>query len=353
MFAAVSLSKVPSSALCRGYNSEALSSTVARFERHGPPTTVVGLSSEPLPDLAQGQVLLKFLSSSVSLTDISRIRGGSPGAPGVAGEGGVAQVVSVGADVDSVKVGDIVTPSAVNFGTWRTAAIVAADSVVAIPSSSPSSAPTLALLDAALTARSLLKNFVRLQSGDVVLHNGADSLVGRAVIQLASSVGVRVVSVIADEANETVAKELSKLGSSLVLRQNQLRTAGAKIRLEGDVVLALDAVGGPSATEFSRLMLANGTFVAYAKESIAPITVPTSIQIFNNITLRGFSLPLYKANTSPADISAAYEELLSLVGSKKLSLPSPQSFKLSQVKEALAKAEESRDRDAVLLSFEE
>jgi trans-2-enoyl-CoA reductase len=81
-------------------------------------------------------------------------------------------------------------------GTWRSHAVVRADDVDVIPSKGiePEYAATLSV--APSTALRLLNDFEKLQKGDVIIQNVANSQVGQTVVQLANLRGIRTINII-------------------------------------------------------------------------------------------------------------------------------------------------------------
>lgn len=71
----------------------------------------------------------------------------------------------------------------------------------------------------------------------------------------------------------------------------------------------LAQVGGPSATELTRLLGAGGTHVTYGGMSKQGVTVSTSALVFKNITLRGFWLSQWYKTHSRAERQAIFEKL--------------------------------------------
>lgn len=147
------------------------------------------------------------------------------------------------------------------------------------------------------------------------------------------------------------------------------RKAGKEVKALGKAVLALDAVGGSSATEMGRLLgyvelmwrclcfrsrrSNGGVFVSYAKMSLAPVTLPTAPFIFNDITVRGFSLSAWRANTSAEEVTKVYSEIAGLVQQNKLSLPKAVTMPLSKVVDALAMVDQRDTAKSVVLTFDE
>lgn len=84
-----------------------------------------------------------------------------------------------------LKPGDYVIPGASALGTWRTHGIYQDSQLFPIPFAEGLPTTTLAtLLVNPPTAYRLLKDFVQLKQGDVVVQNGGNSAVGRYVIQV-------------------------------------------------------------------------------------------------------------------------------------------------------------------------
>lgn len=74
------------------------------------------------------------------------------------------------------------------------------------------------------TAYRMLKDFVTLTPGDVVIQNGANSAVGRAVIQIAKIMDVTTVNVVRSRENIAELKqELQGLGADYVWTEEELR----------------------------------------------------------------------------------------------------------------------------------
>lgn len=170
------------------------------------------------------------------LLQIEGTYGFKPTLPAVPGHEGVGVVVSTGPNVKGLKVNDWVIPAAAGFGacffssaltqsncsaqiemhndvnvftflhrlicsfcagTWRSHALASEESLVKIANDIPVEyAATLSINPA--TALLMLREFVTLKAGDVIVQNAANSTVGQAVIQLAKAKGVKTINVIRD-----------------------------------------------------------------------------------------------------------------------------------------------------------
>src|SRR5205814_3946929 len=130
------------------------------------------------------------------------------------------------------------------IGTWREAVTVPGNKLVAAPNEiEPEQAAMLKINP--MTAWRMLHDFVKLQPGDWVIQNAANSAAGRAVIAIARELGLNTVNIVR---RAEVVEELRVQGGDVVLIDGEaLRdnvkesTGGAPIRL------GLNAVGGDSA----------------------------------------------------------------------------------------------------------
>ncbi len=81
------------------------------------------------------------------------------------------------------------------IGTWRTEAVAKEDEFIRIPNDIPVSyAATLAVNPC--SAYRMLRDFETLKVGDVIIQNGANSVVGMAVIQMAKQMGVKTINIV-------------------------------------------------------------------------------------------------------------------------------------------------------------
>src|SRR5262249_5824846 len=116
----------------------------------------------------------------------------------IPGNEGVFEVLDSAAS--GFEAGDWVVPLTPGFGTWRTHAVTNADNVWKIPKHfidmglTPQQAAVVSVNP--LTALRLISGFGGLKKGDWLIQNGANSAVGRLVIQLARLKGIRTINII-------------------------------------------------------------------------------------------------------------------------------------------------------------
>ncbi|GAQ87447.1 Mitochondrial Enoyl-ACP Synthase [Klebsormidium nitens] len=299
--------------------------TTVVFDQHGPPDRVLRQDQMPLKPPEDNEVEVDMLAAPINPSDINLVEGTygiKPDLPAVAGLEGVGRVTKVGPAVTSLAVSDWVIPASTGkaFGTWRTAAVCAAEDLLKVRSDAPVEyAATVAVNPC--TAYRMLEDFAHLEEGDVVVQNGATSMVGLAVIQLARERGLHSVNIIRDRPNfEEKAAELKALGASVVLTEERAQSPEGKQAMKGfpPAKLGLNCVGGSAATAVTKLLGTGATLVTYGGMSMKPVTISTSYFIFKDITCKGFWVSRWAQEHSAEERSKMIDYLLGLARDKKL-----------------------------------
>ena len=306
---------------CRGL------SFMARYDRYGPPQEVVKL--EPLGKLPQPEgceVLVKFLAAPVNPADINTVEGvygiKNP-LPSTPGNEGVGIVEAVGGSVSSLQVGDWVIPGLAGFGTWRSRALAKEDDLIRVPNDIPVAyAATLAVNPS--TAYRMLRDFRKLEPGDVVVQNGANSMVGYCVIQMARLMGLKTVNIIRSDRPQAdqMLRLLSNLGGDLNVTDTYVNTPEFNqiLRDMGGSKLAFNCVGGEIVTEMARSLDPGCTIVTYGGMSKRPMNIPYDLVTSKQIHLAGFWVTeWYKTNTRLAR-AVMIADIASMIRSDQLSL---------------------------------
>jgi len=294
---------------------------VVRYEQHGQPKKVLQVVTEPLPSqLRDNEVLIRFVFGSINPSDINMIEGTYPilpKLPAYGGSEGVADVAIVGKGVKKLKVGDVVIPLKTGFGTWRNFAITTEDQLLAINTRNIQEVPQLcAVAINPTTAYRLLHDFVPLKEGDVIIQNAANGAVGQAVIQIAKHKGIKTINIIRQRPlYNDIAKRLQEIGGTVVVSHDYLKQDEMRALISDlpKPKLALNAVGGESATELARLLAPGGTLVTYGAMSKKPVTIPNRSLIFNDIRLRGFWLTKWNEEHTVEERLKTLDELIKLI----------------------------------------
>ncbi|KAJ9620436.1 mitochondrial 2-enoyl thioester reductase [Taxawa tesnikishii (nom. ined.)] len=278
-------------------------------------------------------VTLKFLASPINPADINQLQGVYPSKPtfttklgttdpiAVGGNEGVAEVISVGSKVRGISKGDWVIQRAPGFGTWRTHAQTTVDNLLPIKDRSgltPIQVGTVSVNPC--TAYRMLKDFVPLKEGeDWFIQNGANSGVGRAAIQLGRLWGYKSINIVRKrEGWEDLKKELEGLGADVVVSDEEAmaKDFGGKVKQftnggRDKVRLGLNCVGGKIVNSMAKVLAPNSHMVTYGAMSKQPVSLPTGLLIFKNISFDGFWVSRW-SEQNPEDKSKTVDHVLSL-----------------------------------------
>lgn len=279
------------------------------------------------PSIPASSVLVRTLAASINPADINTIQGtygskqpmtsliGTAEPSAVPGNEGVFEVVSVGDSSSPLKKGDWVIPAAQQIGTWRTHAVFEANDLLKVEKDNltPTQVATVSINPC--TAYRILRDYgpgaglkaglpmrpLELGSGEWFIQNGANSGVGRAAIQFGKLWGLRSINVIRDrdsmEETEALKQELIGLGADVVVPESKFLSREWKDQLaeitrggREQIGLALNCVGGKSATALARSLGESATLVSYGGMSKQPVALPLGLLIFKDIRFVGFWL---------------------------------------------------------------
>ncbi|KAF3627218.1 putative trans-2-enoyl-CoA reductase, mitochondrial [Capsicum annuum] len=324
---------------------------------------------------AQGDVKLE--DRTVHAIAMLRSRRGTrvypvrPPIPAVGGYEGVGEVHTIGSAVKGLSPGDWVIPSPPSSGTWQTYVVKEQTMWQKVDKSTPMEYAATIIVNP-LTALRMLEDFVALKSGDTIVQNGATSIVGQCVIQLARLRGIHSINIIRDRVGSDEAKEnLKQLGADEVYTESQLdvknvrgllsyvvpvaggrwqvsrgisrgaRKLARTPRLSGkngteggnipEPILGFNCVGGNAASLILKFLKQGGTMVTYGGMSKKPITVSTSSFIFKaslsiilscssceEHTLKGFWLQRWMSSDKTEERQSMIDYLLGLCRDGKL-----------------------------------
>ncbi|KAK1895944.1 Enoyl-[acyl-carrier-protein] reductase mitochondrial [Dissostichus eleginoides] len=280
-----------------------------QFRNHGDPSKVVQLENVDLPPIGEKDVLVKMLAAPINPSDINMIQG------------------------------DWVIPKDAGQGTWRTEAVLAEGDVISLSNDIPLlSAATLGVNPC--TAFRMLSDFEELKPGDSVIQNAANSGVGQAVIQIAAARGINTINVVRDRPEFTqLSDRLKAIGGTHVIKEEALRRPEMRELFKScpKPKLALNGVGGQSATELLRHLQFGGSMVTYGGMAKKPVTVPVSALIFKDVKVRGFWVTQWKRDHSSNGraFRAMLDELCQLIRQGKLTAPACTEVSLLDFNKAL------------------
>ncbi|OZC05131.1 GroES-like protein [Onchocerca flexuosa] len=338
-------------AVChRSCSYRCLTSKQLVYDSYGDPEKVlylreVEIDSKPGLD----KVRVRFLASPVNPADINQVQGVYPiklPLPAVGGNEMIGEVEEVGDGTSELSPGDRVIASHAGIGTWQTYANINEKDLIKIDRDLSLEASAFFQVNPP-TAYRMLRDFVKLRPGDLIVQNGGNSAVGRAVIQLAKAWGYRTMSLIRERSNfAEVADELKMLGADYVLTENELLK---EIKTKANSArLALNCVGGRSTLLLINCLENDGVMVTYGGMSKQPIQVinfklyreidaPTGPFIFKNIQLHGFWMShWYTLPENEVKKKKMFSELANLIRNRELRPTNFYKIKLDDWQKAIS-----------------
>lgn len=325
------------------------------FDTFGKASEIAQVQSFNLPELGENDVLVKFLVSTVNPSDVMQVEGVYPTAPiyvklnegqkdvYVGGLEGVAEVIEVGSAITEHKKGDWVLPTSLGLGTWRSHGVFD-KSAISAPLGLQGKATPAQIATSninPITAYHLIKNYAKLEKGDWIIQNGGNSVVGRAVIQLAKAWGYKTISVVRSRDNlDELISDLKSLGADIVITEEQ--NADKEFDLakltgpDAHIKLALDCIQGTSGTNLIERLEQAAHHVTYGSMTLQPISITAGPLIFKDITFHGYWLKFFVEKNRQLYVQHL-SEILGLVVTGKLKTP--------QVEKHLISSEKSDDEN--------
>ncbi len=320
----------------------------AQYQRRGPiPQDVIEAVEFELPPPAAGEVLVEVLAAPVNPSDILTLTGEYgilPPLPAVGGMEGVGRVAQLGEGVDNLALGQRVLLAGTG-GTWTTHLLASTEQLVPVPDSMDARQQAMMSINPP-TAFLLLSGLVKLQAGDWVIQNAANSAVGGYLVQIARTRGIKTVNVVR---RESAVQPLLDAGGDVVLLDGDdlhKRVAGATAG--GRVRLGIDAIGGAATQRIASSLHNGGTVVNYGLLSGKPCQLSGVSLVFRDITLKGFWLARWYREVSAEQRVAVFTELGQMIANGSLFARVQASYPVACIKEAVAAAA-SGGRDGKIL----
>jgi trans-2-enoyl-CoA reductase len=320
------------------------------YQAHGKPEEVLRLEEQTLPPVAANEALVRMRAAPINPADLNAIEGKypiRPELPATPGMEGAGVVEEVGAAVKDLAIGtQVLLPH--NFGTWRQACVVPADKLVVVPNEiEPEQAAMLKINP--LTAWRMLHDFVRLEPGDWVIQNAANSAAGRAAIAIARELGFRTVNVVR---RAELIDELRTEGGDVVLVDHEKLRDEVKAATDGVAPrLALNAVGGENALRLANCLAPDATMVTYGAMSLQPLRIPNGLLIFKNLHFTGFWVNKWYDHATPAARRETFARLFELARLGLLRTKIERTYSLGEFSAAVARAGQSERAGKIVFKF--
>ena len=247
------------------------------IDRNGAPD-VLTLHDVPVPELAEGQALVRLEASGVNFIDVYFRTGmyEAPHFPLVVGQEGAGVVEAVAPGVTTVKKGDRVAYAGV-LGSYAEFAAVPAARLVSVPDG-VSLRDAAALMLQGMTAHYLVNSTYPLRAGDVALVQAGAGGVGLLLTQLAKAKGATLITTVSTEEKA----ELSKRAGATHTIDYTKQDFAAEVRRLTDgagVHVAYDSVGKTTFDKSLDCLRPRGYLALFGASSGA--VPPFDLQILN------------------------------------------------------------------------
>ncbi|NGM87623.1 quinone oxidoreductase [Parapusillimonas sp. SGNA-6] len=307
-----------------------------RIEENGGPE-VLKLVSVEVPAPQKNEVTIRQKAVGLNFIDIYCRTGLYPHPlPHGLGFEASGVVEAVGADVTHLKVGDRVAYGQSPLGAYAEARNVPADRVVKLPRNIGFEEAAAMMLKG-LTVQYLFRQTYRLQGGETILFHAAAGGVGLIACQWARALGVKLIGTASTPEKAALAKEngawevIDYTRENVVERVKEL-TDGKK------VPVVYDGVGKDTWLTSLDCLEPRGLMVSFGNAS-GPVE-GVNLGILASKGSLFVTRPTLGTHVSTQEkMQKAADELFSLVGKKKITIPIGQRFPLAdagQAQEALA-----------------
>lgn len=341
------------------------------FQSNGEPLDVLDYRQRDdngLPPSSEHVVGVDMLFAPLNPADVNTIQGRYPASLNdtitrpsqvfdakVAGSEGIGRIRSIdGASGSSLKEGDIVTVGLPGLGTMRSFLWAPADALISIDrgeelleQNSGAAASTLPQLGG--TALRMLSDFdSHDDSSGLVIQNAGNSGVGFMASQLASvacSDSPNVISIVrrgfkSNDEWQALVEHLTVEGKcfAVVAEEDLATKEGIKdfqASLKSTPTLALNAVGGASASMLAKLLGPSGSMVTYGGMSKEPVTASTPHFIFKDLRYFGYWHSRWMTNTGYNEKKEMIDLLVENVLDRGVCCPPIEEFSLFDFSEAI------------------
>jgi NADPH2:quinone reductase len=306
----------------------------------------------PMPQLHDGEVLLKVAAAGVNRPDLMQRQGLYPppkGATDIPGLEVAGEVVALGKNASRWKLGDRVMALVVGGGY---AQFCPAHESHALPvPSGLSDVEAAAIPETFFTVWHNVFERGGLRAGETLLVHGGSSGIGTTAIQLGKASGARVITTAGSDAKCGACR---KLGADVAVNyRTEDFVAATKAATGGkgaDVIL--DMVGGDYIERNYEAAAVEGRIVQIAFQASAKATVDFRRLMLKRLIHTGSTLRARSVSDKAAIAAAIGERVLPLIASGKVRPLIDSTFALAKAAEAHARMEASGHIGKIVLTVE-
>jgi NADPH:quinone reductase len=285
----------------------------------------------PTPQPKANEAVVKLAASGVNFIDVY-FRDGryKTPMPFVVGQEGAGTVVSVGAEVKSVEVGDRVAWIGLQ-GAYSEYAAVPADRLVAIPDAVSDQQAAAAMLQG-MTAHYLSHDTYPLKRGETALVHAAAGGVGLLLVQMAHNIGARVVGTVSSEQKAKLARDAGA-DDVILYTQADFETETKRIMNGKGLDVVYDSVGKTTFEKGLNLLRPRGMMVLFGGSS-GPVPPFDLIALSQKGSLYLTRPTLVNYIASREELVARSSAVFGMIASGKLKLRIEYTYPLSEAQQA-------------------
>lgn len=320
-----------------------------RFTSFGQPSVVAKcVDVADVGDPAAWEVAVRIEAFPINVADLAMLAGryGTlPKLPNTIGMEAVGSVVQCGTSVTNIAVGDRVVILANN--NWSERKNIPAALVHKVSKDADPLQLSMLKVNPA-SAHLMLTTFESLNPGDWVIQTAPLGSAGQCVIQLAKLLEINTLNVVRTQ--DAVA-EVKRIGGNVALLDGPELPEQVKLAIgHSQVRLAFDAVAGPGTDRLAQCLAENGSVINYGMLSNEPCQLAPDQTVFRNINLRGFWLSKVLNRLSHIERTELYDKLSENVATGSLKMSIDSCFSMSQIDEALRRAEQNGRKGKVIVT---
>ncbi len=294
---------------------------------------------EPTPAPARGEALVAVRAAAATFVDGLIARGRyqlRPELPYVPGTALAGHVCALGPATSGPPVGSAVAAVRMDFGCYTSHAVLPAASLVALPGevepeTAASAVENYSTVVYAVTHR------VSIAPGEQVVVLGAGGGIGLASVDVARSLGARVVAVASSGDKRAAA---TAAGASVAIDYRELKDTIRSVT-GGDADVVIDPVGGPAAEAALRALATGGRFCVLGFASGEIPKLPANIVLLRNRAVVGVDW----GDWARADEDRARDllaDVVARIARGEIAPPSPRMVPLEEAADVLRAFTERR-----------
>jgi NADPH:quinone reductase len=301
-----------------------------RVQHTGGPE-VMELAEVPIPQPKPNGAVVKVAAAGVNSIDV-QFRDGmmKMPLPFIPGQEGAGVVTAVGPQAKFVKVGDRVAWSG-TLGSYAEYVAADAEHLVPIPAG-VTDEQAAAVMMQGLTAHYLVNDAHKLKARETALVHAAAGGVGLLLVQMADSIGARVIGTVSSDEKVRLAREAGA-DEVIVFTRQDFESEVKRLTDGKGVEVVYDGVGKATFEKNLNVMRLRGMLVLYGMSS-GPVPPVDPAKLSEKGSL-------YMARTTLAHFTATREELLartsalfSMIAEGKLKVPIAKSYPLAEAVQA-------------------